>query len=135
MGKRKAAMLNMVNMPSGVRFEYKIATSNLIGFRSELLSMTSGMSVVNSVFLDYEPQVDLIPYQRNGAIVSGESGQALGYSIARMQDRATTFVNPGEEVYRGMIIGLNSRLEDMEFNICREQKINQHARLYFRRHH
>ncbi|MEK7513494.1 MAG: translational GTPase TypA [Patescibacteria group bacterium] len=123
MGKRKAAMLNMVNMPSGVRFEYKIATSNLIGFRSELLSMTSGMSVVNSVFLDYEPQVDLIPYQRNGAIVSGESGQALGYSIARMQDRATTFVNPGEEVYRGMIIGLNSRLEDMEFNICRGKKL------------
>jgi GTP-binding protein len=125
LGQRKAQMINMQNVKSGVRFEYQISTKNLIGLRGELLTKTSGMSVVNSVFWDYEPQKEAIVWQRNGAIVANEPGKALAYAIAHLQERATSFVDPGEVVYKGMIIGLNNRQGDMYFNICKgKQKTN-----------
>lgn len=125
LGQRKAQMINMQNVKSGVRFEYKISTKNLIGLRGELLTKTSGMSVVNSVFWDYEPEKEAHIWQRNGAIVANEPGKALAYAIAHLQERATAFVDPGEVVYKGMIIGLNNRSGDMYFNICKgKQKTN-----------
>jgi GTP-binding protein len=123
LGQRKGQMLNMQAVKSGTRFEYKISTRNLIGLRSELLTNTSGMSVVNSVFWDYEPKTEVVTWQRNGAVVCSEPGKALGYAIAHLQDRATSFVNPGEEVYKGMIIGLNNRQGDMYFNICKGKQL------------
>lgn len=86
LGQRKAQMINMQNVKSGVRFEYKISTKNLIGLRGELLTKTSGMSVVNSVFWDYEPEKEAIVWQRNGAIVANEPGKALAYAIAHLQE-------------------------------------------------
>ncbi|MDZ4229144.1 MAG: GTP-binding protein, partial [Patescibacteria group bacterium] len=123
LGQRKAQMVNMNNAKTGVRFEYKISTKNLIGLRSELLTKTSGMSVVNSVFWDFEPKKESLVWQRNGAVVSNEPGKALAYAIAHLQARATSFVNPGEEVYKGMIIGLNTRQGDMYFNICKGKQL------------
>ncbi|OGD55633.1 GTP-binding protein TypA [Candidatus Beckwithbacteria bacterium RIFCSPHIGHO2_12_FULL_47_17] len=123
LGQRKAEMVNMQTAKSGVRFEYKISTKNLIGLRGELLTKTSGMSVVNSVFWDFEPEKEAVVWQRNGAIVSNEPGKALAYAIAHLQVRATSFVNPGEEVYKGMIIGLNNRQGDMNFNICKGKQL------------
>ena len=123
LGQRKARMLNMQNVKSGVRFEYRISTKNLIGLRGELLTKTSGMSVVNSVFWDYEPAKEAIVWQRNGAIVAAEPGKALAYAISHLQERATSFVNPGEVVYKGMIIGLNNRSGDMYFNICKGKQL------------
>ncbi len=125
LGQRKAQMINMQAVKSGTRFEYKISTRNLIGLRSELLTNTSGTSVVNSVFWDYEPKTEAVIWQRNGAIVANEPGKALAYSIAHLQERASSFVDPGEEVYKGMIIGLNNREGDMYFNITKgKQKTN-----------
>ncbi|MCX6816856.1 MAG: translational GTPase TypA [Candidatus Beckwithbacteria bacterium] len=125
LGQRKAVMLNMANLKSGVRFEYKISTRNLIGFRGDLLSQTSGMCVVNSEFLDYEPQGEDLSFVRNGAIVSDESGQTLSYSIANLQERGLSFVNPGDVVYRGMVVGLSTRQGDMHMNVCKgKQKTN-----------
>ena len=125
LGQRKAQMINMQNAKTGVRFEYKISTKNLIGLRGELLTKTSGMNVVNSVFWDYEPEKEAIVWQRNGAIVANEPGKALAYAISHLQERATSFVDPGEMVYKGMIIGLNNRSGDMYFNICKgKQKTN-----------
>jgi len=95
----------------------------LIGLRGELLTKTSGMSVVNSVFWDYEPEKKAVVWQRNGAVVSNEPGKALAYAIAHLQVRATSFVDPGEEVYKGMIIGLNNRQGDMYFNICKGKQL------------
>jgi len=123
LGQRKAQMVNMQTAKSGVRFEYKISTKNLIGLRGELLTKTSGMSVVNSVFWDFEPEKEAVVWQRNGAIVSNEPGKALAYAIAHLQVRATSFVGPGEEVYKGMIIGLNNRQGDMNFNICKGKQL------------
>lgn len=123
LGQRKAQMISMQNAKSGVRFEYKISTKNLIGLRGELLTKTSGMSVVNSVFWDYEPEKEAIVWQRNGAIVANEPGKALAYAIAHLQERATSFVDPGTVVYKGMIIGLNNRLGDMHFNICKGKQL------------
>lgn len=123
LGQRKAQMINMQNVKSGTRFEYKISTRNLIGLRSELLTKTSGMAVVNSVFWDYEPEQEEIASVRNGAVVANEPGKALAYAIAHLQERATSFVNPGEEVYKGMIIGLNNRQGDMHFNICKGKQL------------
>ena len=123
LGQRKAEMVNMQTAKSGVRFEYKISTKNLIGLRGELLTKTSGMSVVNSVFWDFEPEKEAVVWQRNGAIVSNEPGKALAYAIAHLQVRATSFVGPGEEVYKGMIIGLNNRQGDMNFNICKGKQL------------
>ena len=123
LGQRKAQMVNMQTVKTGVRFEYKISTKNLIGLRGELLTKTSGMSVVNSVFWDFEPEKETVVWQRNGAIVSNEPGKALAYAIAHLQVRATSFVSPGEEVYKGMIIGLNNRQGDMNFNICKGKQL------------
>src|SRR3989344_3565414 len=123
LGQRKAAMVNMQTAKSGVRFEYKISTKNLIGLRGELLTKTSGASVVNSVFWDYEPEEEAVVWQRSGAVVASEPGKALAYAIAHLQERATSFVSPGEEVYQGMIIGLNNRQGDMYFNICKGKQL------------
>jgi GTP-binding protein len=123
MGQRKSEMLNMTNLKSGVRFEYKIPTRHLIGFRSELISLTSGMSVINSEFIGYEPKGEDVPFTRGGAIISTDAGQALGYSIENIQKRGISFVNPGEEVYKGMVIGLNSRKDDMPMNPCKGKKL------------
>lgn len=123
LGQRKAEMVNMQTVKTGVRFEYKISTKNLIGLRGELLTKTSGMSVVNSVFWDFEPEKEAVVWQRNGAVVSNEPGKALAYAIAHLQVRATSFVGPGEEVYKGMIIGLNNRQGDMYFNICKGKQL------------
>lgn len=123
LGQRKARMINMQNVKSGTRFEYQISTRNLIGLRSDLLTKTSGMVVVNSVFWDYEPKQEEIAAVRNGAVVASEPGKALAYAIAHLQERATSFVNPGEDVYKGMIIGLNNRQGDMYFNICKGKQL------------
>jgi GTP-binding protein len=123
LGPRKATLLNLTNLKSGVKFEYIIATRNLIGFRSELLTLTSGLGVIHSEFLGYEPKGESTPFMRNGAIVSGETGQALGYSIENLQKRGVSFINPGDEVYRGMVVGLNSRKEDMLMNVCKGKKL------------
>ena len=123
MGQRKAELTNMDTLQAGVRFTYKIATRNLIGLRNEFLTLTSGLCTINSEFAGYQPKGPDLPFARNGAVVAHETGQALGYAIENLQKRATSFINPGEEVYKGMIVGLNSRQDDMVFNICKGKKL------------
>ncbi|NMB57202.1 translational GTPase TypA [Candidatus Beckwithbacteria bacterium] len=123
MGERKADMKNMKNMKNGVRIDYKIATRNLIGFRTEFLTLTSGMGIINSTLLGYEPKGEKAQFQRNGALVSAETGQALAYSLENLQKRGTSFIDPGEKVYAGMIIGLNSKKEDIVMNVCKGKKL------------
>jgi GTP-binding protein len=81
------------------------------------------MSVINSEFIGYEPKGEDVPFTRGGAIISTDAGQALGYSIENIQKRGISFVNPGEEVYKGMVIGLNSRKDDMPMNPCKGKKL------------
>ena len=123
LGLRKATMLSMKDIRNGVQLVYRISTRNIIGLRSELLKKTSGMLLFASRFIGYESKGMENATIRNGVIVSSENGQALSYSLEKVQQRATTFVGPGEDVYRGMIVGQNSRQEDLVMNVCKGKKL------------
>jgi len=123
LSERKAKMINMQNLKSGVRITFKISTRNLIGLRSELMTKTSGSAVISSQFDKYQPKTKSIDIKRNGSLVATEPGQALAFSIQRIQQRATTFVEPGEQVYTGMIVGQNSRSKDLWVNICKGKQL------------
>jgi GTP-binding protein len=119
MGERKATLKNMVPFKLGMRFEYEIATRHLIGFRSYFMTQTSGLGVLHSLFLGYQPKGQDIPWNRNGVIISASTGSALSYGLAKAQERGMTFVEPGTEVYAGMIVGQNAKREDIVMNIVR----------------
>lgn len=123
MAERKAVLLNMRSFKSGVRFEYEIATNNLIGYRSELLTSTSGQAIINSNFLEYRPRTAVAEWHRGGAIVAHETGTATAYSLEKAQQRARMIVDPSEEVYAGQVVGINSRSEDMVFNVVKGKKL------------
>jgi GTP-binding protein len=106
----------------GVRMEFRVPTRGLIGLRSLLLTATRGHSVMASRLLGYEPWQGPIGVTRNGVLVASETGTATAYSIGNAQERAQTFVEPQAAVYEGMLVGLNSRPEDMAINITREKK-------------
>lgn len=120
--KRRANMQNMVPHSGGLRFMFHIPTKNLLGLRNALLTKTKGTAVLNSVFLKYIPETPLLPQSRNGVLISAETGVAVAYGLNVAQGRGTTFIAPGAEVYEGMIIGENSREEDLEINVCKEKK-------------
>ena len=123
MGDRKAIFRTMKNLKLGVRFEYEISSRNLIGFRSEFQSATSGMGVVNSIFLEYRPLGEEMTWQRNGVFISAQTGQALSYDLKRLEERGVAFVTPGTPIYAGMIVGENSKKEDIVINLCKGKKL------------
>ncbi len=121
--KRRAEMINMQNLKTGVRMEYKISTENLIGLRSEILTKTSGSALIHSRFLGYQEKGEEMIRQRNGVLVSVESGQALSYSLEKAQHRGIIFIEPGEEVYTGMIVGQANKQGDIWMNVCKGKKL------------
>ncbi len=123
MAQRRAQLINMHKTRSGVRFEYEIATGNLIGYRSELLTATSGEGILHSTFLEYRPISARITTTRGGAIIAFETGMATAYSIEKAESRGTILVDPGEEVYAGQVVGINKRAEDMAFNIAKGKQL------------
>jgi GTP-binding protein len=119
---RKATMTDMVAQRGDVRIEYTIPTRGLIGFRNEFLTATRGNGVMNSLLLGYRPWAGDIVSYRMGTLVALEEGQAVAYGLANAQDRGTTFIEPGTAVYGGMIVGQNSRGEDIVINVCKDKK-------------
>ncbi|GAA4474576.1 translational GTPase TypA [Enteractinococcus fodinae] len=123
MAARKGVMENMVNNSTGwVRMEFKVPARGLIGFRTRFLTETRGAGIASSYSAGYEPWAGHIVYRATGSIVSDRSGVATPYSMINLQERASFFIQPGDEVYEGMILGENSRNEDMDVNIVREKK-------------
>lgn len=117
LGRRKAVMSAMNPMDEGyVRIEFEIPARGLIGFRSEFLTDTKGEGVMNHSFLDFRPFVGEVEHRKNGALISMESGKALAYALFNLQERGVLFIEPGTEVYVGMIIGEHSRPNDLEVN-------------------
>lgn len=106
-----------------VRMEYRIPTRGLIGFRSEFLTATRGDGVMNTMFMGYEPWQGEMVSARNGVLVASDTGTAVTYGLNVAQGRGMTFIKPGTAVYEGMIIGLNSRANDIEINVCKEKKL------------
>jgi len=123
MGRRKATFKSMKPLKSGTRFEFEIATRHLIGFRSDFQTLTSGMGVVHSLFLGYQKMGADIEWQRNGVLIASETGMATAYSLEKLQERGVTFVDPGTNVYAGMIVGQNMKREDIVMNAVRGKKL------------
>ena len=122
-GIRKGVMTKMVNHGSGrTRLEFRIPARGLIGFRSQLLAETRGTGIMHHRFLGWEAWHGDIPARATGALVSDRSGPATAYAISAMQERGEIFIDPTTEVYEGMIVGENSRTNDLDVNICREKK-------------
>jgi len=123
LSKRQAQLTNMHNDGQGnVRMEFRIPTRGLIGFTNAFLTATRGESVTNTLFLGYEPWCGDIASDRNGALVSAADGIAVTYGLNHAQGRGITLIEPGTHVYEGMIVGLNSRVQDMAVNVCKEKK-------------
>jgi len=122
-GERKGVMTKMINNGSGrVRLEFRIPARGLIGFRSQFMTDTKGTGIMNHIFSSWEPWHGAIPSRATGALVADRLGPATAYAIYNLQERGEIFIEPGTQVYEGMIIGENSRPNDMDVNITKEKK-------------
>jgi GTP-binding protein len=123
-GPRKGIMTKMVNHGTGrVRLEYRIPSRGLIGYRTEFLTDTRGTGLLNHLFDGWDEWQGEIAHRQNGALVADRTGRATGYAIDNLQARGTMFVAPGDQVYEGMIVGENSRDNDLDVNITKEKKL------------
>jgi len=121
---RRGRMEQMTNHGTGwVRMEFLVPSRGLIGFRTEFLTGTRGTGVANHVFEDYEPWFGELKTRMTGSLVSDRTGVATSYAMFNLQERGTMFLEPTTEVYEGMIVGENSRADDMDVNICKEKKM------------
>lgn len=124
MGRRKSQMTDMAADGNGsTRMVFEVSQRNLMGARNSLLTATKGTVLFNSSSLGYKPLSDTISRLRNGVLVSNDAGKSMGYSLENLQERGTPFVGPGEDIYEGMIVGLNSRDTDMELNVCKDKHL------------
>jgi len=118
---RKGEMLSMVSKGERMVCEFLIPSRGIIGLRNQLLTATA---IMTHRFKEYKPVKGGIPERQNGSLVSMEKGKAIPYSIDKLQDRGKFFVNPGEEIYEGQVIGENSRGDDMVINITKTKKLS-----------
>jgi GTP-binding protein len=123
LGARRGEMINMDNQNGRVRLEYKIPARSLFGFRTQFLSMTQGEGIMNHVFDGYAPIAGEIKTRQNGSLVAMEAGATFPYAIWKLEDRGKFFIEPGIEVYIGMIVGSNSSAKDLNVNVCKSKKL------------
>jgi GTP-binding protein len=121
---RKGRMEHMTNHGTGwIRMEFVVPARGLIGFRTEFLTDTRGTGIAHHVFDTYEPWFGELRTRPTGSLVADRSGAVTSYAMFNIQERGTLFVDPGTEVYEGMIVGENSRADDMDVNITKEKKL------------
>lgn len=124
MGVRKGRMDNMSNHGSGwVRMEFVVPSRGLIGFRTEFLTQTRGTGIAHSIHEGHEPWFGTLTTRNNGSLVADRSGAVTAFAMTNLQERGVLFTDPGTEVYEGMIVGENSRADDMDVNITKEKKL------------
>ena len=124
LGKRKAEMINMEPAEDGhTKIEFKIPARGIIGYRTEFLTDTKGEGTMNHIFDCYEPYKGDIQARTRGTIVAFENGKSITYGLYNAQDKGDLFIGAGVEVYEGMIVGLNSRSEDLAINVCKEKHL------------
>ncbi len=124
LGRRKAEMVNMEPAEAGhTKIEFKIPARGLIGYRTEFLTDTKGEGTMNHIFNGYEPFKGEIQARVRGTIVAFENGKSVTYGLYNAQDKGELFIGPGVDVYEGMIVGLNSRGEDLSINVCKEKHL------------
>ncbi|MGI5120293.1 translational GTPase TypA [Marinactinospora thermotolerans] len=121
---RKGRMEQMTNHGTGwIRMDWLVPSRGLIGFRTEFLTETRGTGIAHHVFEDFEPWFGELRTRQNGSLVADRSGSAMTYAMFNLQERGILFVEPGTEVYEGMIVGENARADDMDVNITKEKKL------------
>ncbi len=124
LGSRKAELINMGSASQGyTRMEFRIPSRGLIGYRSEFLTDTKGNGIMNSLLNGFEPYKGEIESRNRGSMVAFETGEAVTYGLYNAQERGTLFINPGTKVYEGMIVGENSRGEDITVNVCKKKHV------------
>ncbi len=124
LGRRKAEMVNMEPAEDGhTKIEFKIPARGLIGYRTEFLTDTKGEGTMNHIFDSYQAYKGDIQARVRGTIVAFENGKSVTYGLYNAQDKGDLFIGPGVEVYEGMIVGLNSRGEDLAINVCKEKHL------------
>ncbi len=123
LSKRQAELTDMRSDGNdNVRLEYRIPTKGLIGFRSSFLTSTRGDGIMNTLYIGYEPWRKDLQTTRNGVLVASDEGKSTTYGLDNAQGRGTTLIDPGTMVYEGMIVGSNTRPQDMAVNVCKEKK-------------
>jgi GTP-binding protein len=124
LGSRKAELVDMRSAAEGyMRLEFKIPARGLIGYRSEFLTDTKGNGIMNHIFHGYEPYRGEITHRQRGSLVAWEAGEAVTYGLYNAQERGALFIAPGTLVYEGMIVGENSRNEDIVVNVCKKKHV------------
>jgi GTP-binding protein len=122
--RRKGDLLHQNKMSDGTtRLEFEITTRGLLGLRGQLLTISRGTAVANSIFLRFDPLKSAIGKLRNGVLIASQTGKAVVYGLNIAQGRGVTFIEPQTQVYKGMIVGLNSREGDIEINVAKEKQL------------
>lgn len=124
--KRKGVMQGMSQEGENNRIEFRVPSRGLIGFRGEMLTDTRGTGIMHQQFDGYEPYAGEIPGRTRGALIALEKGDVTGYALEGVQDRGTFFVEPGDSVYTGMVIGNNNRSDDMVVNVAKKKALTNH---------
>ncbi len=124
MAARKGRMEEMANHTTGwVRMEFVVPSRGLIGFRTDFLTETRGTGIANPVFEGYHPWAGDIKSRHSGSLVSDRAGTITPFALVQLADRGTFFVEPGQDTYQGMVVGVNPRAEDLDVNVTREKKL------------
>jgi GTP-binding protein len=124
LASRQAQMTNLENDGAGrVRLEYSIPTRGLIGFRNAFLTLSRGEGQMSSLVHGFEPMRGPLQATRNGSLIASEGGSAVTFGLANAQGRGQTFIDPGTDVYEGMVVGLHIREDDLAVNVCKEKKM------------
>ncbi|HTM68649.1 MAG TPA: translational GTPase TypA [Candidatus Binatia bacterium] len=124
LGKRRAEMKDMKVENKTAYLEFVIPTRGLIGYRSELLTDTKGLGIMNALFLGYQDYRGDFEANEHGSLIAFEDGETRTYSLVAAQERGQLFLGPGVHVYCGMIVGQNAKAEDLEVNVCKEKKLS-----------
>ena len=121
MGERKGELVHMSAVGSRMRLEFLIPARGLFGYKSEFLTATKGEGVMNSIFFEYQPYKGDIKRRDTGSLVAFETGEAVTYGLFNAQDRGILFVDPGTQVYEGMVVGVSPKAEDINVNVCKKK--------------
>ena len=124
MGQRHARMDNMETTEGLTYLEFSVATKELIGFRSEFITDTKGLGIMNAAFYEFEPDDGYQRERERGSLVAYESGETRLYGMTQVQDQGEFFVGPAQKVYKGQVVGQNNRQGDMRVNVCKEKKLS-----------
>lgn len=124
--KRKGVMQGMSQEGENNRIEFRVPSRGLIGFRGEMMTETRGTGIMHQQFDGYEPYAGEIPGRNRGALVALEVGDVTGYALEGIQDRGSFFVEPGDPVYAGQVVGVNNRADDMVVNVAKKKALTNH---------